>query len=49
MTKNIESRLQLKRGLYRFQMKRGISIDEHMNCYTKVLTDLINVDVKIDE
>jgi len=30
-------------------MKRGISIDEHMNSYIKLLTDLINVDVKIDE
>jgi len=30
-------------------MKRGLSIDEHMNNYTKLLTDLVNVDVKIDE
>ena len=48
-TKSIESRLQLKRRLYRFQMKRGLSIDEHMNNYTKLLTDLINVDVKFEE
>jgi len=49
LTKSIESRLQLKRRLYHFQMKRGISIDEHMNSYTKLLTDLVNVDVKTDE
>jgi len=30
-------------------MKRGLSIDEHMHSYTKFLTDLINVDVKIYE
>ena len=30
-------------------MKREISIDEHMNNYTKLLTDLVNVDVKIEE
>ena len=30
-------------------MKRGISIDEHMNSYTKLLTDLVNMHVKIDE
>ena len=30
-------------------MKRGISIDEHMNSYTKFFTDLVNVDVKINE
>ena len=49
LMKSIESRLQLKRKLYRFQMKRGLSIDEHMNSYTKLLTDLVNVDVKNDE
>jgi len=49
LMKSIESRLQLTRRLYRFQMKKGLSIDEHMNSYTKLLTDLINVDVKIDE
>ena len=30
-------------------MKRGLSIDEHMNNYTKLLTDLVNADVKIEE
>ena len=38
-----------KRRLHRFQMKRGHSIEEHMNSYTKLLTDLVNVDVKSDE
>ena len=33
--------------LSRFQLKKGISIDEHMNNYTKLLVDLINVDVVI--
>ena len=49
LTKSIKSRLQLKRRLYHFQMKRELSIDEHMNSYTKFLTDQVNVDVKIDE
>ena len=48
LTKSVKSWLQLKSKLYRFQMKRGCSIDEHINSYTKLLTDLINV-VKIDE
>jgi len=30
-------------------MKRGCSINEHMNSYIKLLTDLVNVDVEIDE
>jgi len=47
--KSIESQLQLKRRLYRLHMNRRLSIDEHMNSYTKFLTDLVNKDVKIDE
>ena len=38
LTKSIESRLQWKRRLYGFQMKKELSIDEHMNNYTKLLT-----------
>ena len=30
-------------------MKRKISVNEHINTYAKLLTDLINVDVEIDE
>ena len=41
LTKSIESQLQLKRRLYCIQMKRELSIDEHMNNYTKFLTDLL--------
>ena len=47
--KSIENRLHLKRRLYRFQLKRGLSIGEHMNKYAKLLAYLFNVDVKIEE
>jgi len=30
-------------------LKRGLAIDEHIYNYTKLLTDLINVDVSIEE
>ena len=30
--------------LYRFQMKKGIFVHEHMNIYTKLLIDPVNVD-----
>ena len=49
LTKSVESRLQLKSKLYQFQMKKGSSVNEHINRYTKLLTDLVNVDVKVDE
>ena len=37
LTKSIESRLQLKSKLYGFQMKKGCSVNEHLNRYTKLL------------
>ena len=46
---SMESRLQLKSKLYAFQMKKGCSVNEHMNRYTKLLTDLVNVNVEVDE
>ena len=49
LTKSIESRLHLKRRLYRFQLKKGVSIDDHLNDYTKLLADLVNVDVDIED
>ena len=49
LTKSVDSQVQLKRRLYRFQTKRECSINEHMNNYTKLLTELINMDVEIDE
>ena len=30
-------------------MQRECSINEHMNSYTRLLTDLVNVNVEIDE
>ena len=32
-----------------FQMQRGCSINEHLNRYTKLLTDLVNADVETNE
>ena len=49
LTKSVESRLQLKSKLYRSQMQRGCSINEHLNRYAKLLTDLVNVDVETSE
>jgi len=49
LIKRIESRLHLKRRLYCFQLNREFSIDEHMNNNTKLLTDLVSVDVSIEE
>ena len=45
LTKSIKSRLHLKRRLYRFQLTIELSIGELMNNYTRLLTDLANMDV----
>jgi len=41
--------LYLKERLYRFQLKRRLVIDDHMNNYTKLLAGLVNMDVVIKE
>ncbi|TXG70734.1 hypothetical protein EZV62_005669 [Acer yangbiense] len=47
MTKSIENRLYLKKKLFRFQYKKGISMIEHLDNYNKILADLQNLDVEI--
>jgi len=49
LTKSIKLRLHLKRRLYHFKLKKGLSIADHMNDYIKFFTDLINVDMEIEE
>lgn len=47
--KSIESRLYLKRRLYRFQFKQETSINDHLNAYTKLLADFTNIKVIKEE
>ena len=49
LTKSIESRLQLKSKLYGFQMQKVCSVNEHLNRYMKLLTDLVTMDVETSE
>ena len=49
LTKSMENRLHLKRRLNRFQLKKETSIGYHINHYTKILVDLMNVDVMIED
>jgi len=48
LTKSIENRLHLKRRLYYFQLKGRIFISDHINNYTKLLADLTNLNVVIE-
>ena len=47
--KSIDIRSHLKRRLYRFQLKNRIFISEHINNYTKLLTDLANMNKVIKD
>ena len=47
LTKSIDNRLHLKKKLYRFLLKRRVSISDHINNYMKLVSDLENVDTVI--
>ncbi|KAK8950922.1 hypothetical protein KSP39_PZI003022 [Platanthera zijinensis] len=49
LTKSVENRLHIKRRLYRFQMKREVSIDEHLNEFMKLLTYMLNLDEHVGD
>jgi len=49
LTKSVENHLYLKRRLYHFQLKNRISISDHINDSKKLLADLANLDVLIDD
>ena len=44
LTKSVKNYLNLKKRLYHFQLKREISINDHINKYTKLLANLANMD-----
>ena len=49
LTKSVENRLHLKRRLYCYLLKDGISISDRINNYTKLFVDLTNMDVVIED
>jgi len=49
LMKNVENRLHLKRRSYYFQLNKRVSISDHINIYMKLLADLANVNVVIED
>lgn len=49
MTKALPNRIYLKQRFYGFKMDENKSIDENIYEFTKLLSDLENMEVKIDE
>ena len=49
MVKSAENRFHLKRRLFRFDYRQGISMSEHISDFNKIIADLVNLDVQIDD
>jgi len=49
MTKSLSNKLYLKKQLYGLRMKENTTVLEHLNFFNKVISELLPVDVKIDE
>jgi len=49
MIKSLSNKLCLKKQLYGLCMNEGTVVLEHLNLFNKVISELLVVDVKIDE
>ena len=49
MAKSLTSKLYLKRQLYSFRMKEGVTINEHLCEFNKITIDLLNAGVIVNE
>ena len=49
MKKSLENRLYMKKKLHRFTYALGMSINDHVNSFNKILTDLLNLDEKFED
>ena len=49
MTKSLANRLYLKQRLYSFKMQEERFIEDQMDEFNKIIDDLANVDVKIED
>ena len=49
MTKSLSNKLYLKKQLYRLRLNERIAVLEHLNFFNKVISELLIIDVKIDE
>ncbi|KAG8486258.1 hypothetical protein CXB51_019637 [Gossypium anomalum] len=49
LTKSLENRLYIKKKLYRFMYAPGMSMNDHVNSFNKILADLLNLNEKFED
>ena len=49
MIKSLTNKIYLKQRLFTLRMKEGMPIKDHLDELNKILMDLKNIDVRIDE
>ncbi|KAH9688524.1 Integrase catalytic domain-containing protein [Citrus sinensis] len=49
MKKSLENRLYMKKKLYRFTYTHGMSMNDHVNSFNKILTNLLNLDERFED
>ena len=49
MTKSLANRLHKKIKLYTFKMTQGMSIEEHLDHFNKIILDLENIDITVSD
>ncbi|KAL8171215.1 hypothetical protein V2J09_023019 [Rumex salicifolius] len=49
LTKTIQNQNHLLRKFYRIEMRPGISMEEHLNDFTRMHTDLVNLGVDVSD
>ena len=49
MIKNLSYKLFLNKQLYSLRMKEGILVLQHLNTFNQILTDLLALEVKLEE
>ena len=49
MSKSLMNKLYLKKRLYGLKMQEGSNLVQHINIFNQIITDLVRVDMKIED